>query len=95
MHKHLDNHYHHYQKEGIYGVKFSPQEIKSIRRFYDLSQKSFADMLGVSVRTLQNYEIGHRVPSGSSCALLKIAKEHPEFFKAHYLNYSETRGFRE
>jgi putative transcriptional regulator len=71
----------------------TPYEIKNIRKIYDLSQLSFATMLGISVRTLQNYEIGHRVPSGTACALLKIAKEHPNFFCKHYLKDLPIRAF--
>lgn len=73
--------------------QLSPIDIKNIRRSYDLSQASFANMLGISVRTLQNYEIGHRAPNGSFCALLKIAKDHPNLFLHNYLDYTKSRSF--
>lgn len=42
-----------------------------------LSQTEFAAMLGVSVRTLQDWEQGRRQPSGAAMALLKVAARSP------------------
>jgi len=43
-----------------------------------LSQATFAKLLGVSVRTLQEWEQGRKVPSGAAVTLLKVAARHPE-----------------
>ena len=43
-----------------------------------LSQADFAQMLGVSVRTLQDWEQGRREPSGAAKALLKVAVAAPK-----------------
>lgn len=43
-----------------------------------LSQQKFADLLGISVRTLHDWEQGRREPSGAAKTLLKIAALHPE-----------------
>lgn len=43
-----------------------------------LSQKDFAEVMGVSVRTLQAWEQGVRKPSGSAVTLLKIATQQPQ-----------------
>jgi len=43
----------------------------------ELSQAEFAEMLGVSVRTLQDWEQGRRQPSGAAKALLKVATASP------------------
>jgi putative transcriptional regulator len=46
-----------------------------------LSQQKFADVLGVSARTLQDWEQGRRNPSGAARALLTIAKRRPEVLR--------------
>ena len=55
----------------------SPQEI---RLKLKLSQAAFAALMGVSVRTLQDWEQGRREPQGPALALLRIAEQHPEVF---------------
>jgi putative transcriptional regulator len=46
-----------------------------------LSQQKFADVLGVSSRTLQEWEQGRRNPSGAARSLLTIAKRRPEVLR--------------
>lgn len=46
-----------------------------------LSQMQFAGLLGISVRTLHDWEQGRREPSGAARTLLKIASQHPEVLK--------------
>jgi len=58
--------------------KFSPADIKAIRKKLNKSQSEFALMIGVSVSTLQNWEQGRRQPEGPAQALLKVATEKPE-----------------
>jgi putative transcriptional regulator len=43
-----------------------------------VSQSAFAQLLGVSVRTLQEWEQGRREPSGAAKTLLRIAMRSPE-----------------
>ena len=47
-----------------------------------MSQDEFAKLLGVSVRTLQDWEQGRREPSGAAKTLLRIASQNPEAVKA-------------
>lgn len=56
----------------------SPPEV--IRLKLNMSQSAFAGLLGVSVRTLQDWEQGRRDPQGPAIALLRIAEQHPEVF---------------
>ena len=55
-----------------------PVDVKRIRKGYRLTQAEFAAMLGVSLRTLQNWEQGRRVPEGPARVLLQVAARHPE-----------------
>ena len=57
-----------------------PSEPKVIRSKLKLSQSAFAGLLGVSMRTLQDWEQGRREPQGPAIALLRIAEQHPEVF---------------
>jgi putative transcriptional regulator len=43
-----------------------------------LSQQDFADLLGVSARTLQDWEQGRREPTGAAKTLLRVAASHPK-----------------
>ncbi|MBF0311534.1 MAG: type II toxin-antitoxin system MqsA family antitoxin [Magnetococcales bacterium] len=55
-----------------------PGDVKEVRDTMNLSQSAFAGILGVSVRTLQEWEQGRRQPSGPAASLLRIAQRHPE-----------------
>jgi putative transcriptional regulator len=43
-----------------------------------LSQGKFAELLGISVKTLHNWEQGRRKPTGAARALLRVAALHPD-----------------
>jgi putative transcriptional regulator len=46
-----------------------------------LSQQAFALLLGVSARTLQDWEQGRREPTGAAKTLLRVAVAHPEVLR--------------
>lgn len=46
-----------------------------------LSQTRFASLLGVSVRTLQDWEQGRREPTGAAKTLLRVATAHPDVLR--------------
>lgn len=52
-------------------------KVQSIRKKTGLSQARFASLLGVSVRTIQDWEQGRRAPSGAARTLLLIAHKNP------------------
>ena len=52
-------------------------DVQAIREAYGLSQDRFAALLGISVRTLQNWEQGRRQPHGPARVLLRVAAKHP------------------
>ena len=56
----------------------SPPQI--IREKLKLSQSAFASLMGVSTRTVQDWEQGRRKPQGPAKSLLRVAEQHPEVF---------------
>lgn len=46
-----------------------------------LSQQAFATLLGVSPRTLQDWEQGRREPTGAAKTLLRVAVSHPDVLR--------------
>jgi putative transcriptional regulator len=67
-------------KAGLRGRVHTPEMsgIAEARQGAGLSQAAFAVLLGVSVRTLQDWEQGRREPSGAAKTLIKVARLHPE-----------------
>jgi putative transcriptional regulator len=55
-----------------------PENVQAIRERMGLSQSAFAALLGVSTRTLQEWEQGRKHPSGAARTLLKIAGSNPQ-----------------
>jgi putative transcriptional regulator len=64
-------------KRGEHGRVTSVPSVSAIREQTGLSQPKFAQLLGVSVRTLQEWEQGRRAPSGAARTLLLIAARNP------------------
>jgi len=54
-----------------------PSGIRDIRERTNLSQSEFAQLIGVSVKTLQNWEQARRRPTGPAAALLTIIEHDP------------------
>ena len=64
-------------KQGKTGRVINIPPVAEVRQKTGLSQSKFAALLGVSVRTLQDWEQGRRVPSGAARTLLLIADKNP------------------
>jgi putative transcriptional regulator len=65
-------------KRGEFGRVINVPDVASARKNTGLSQARFAQLLGVSVRTLQDWEQGRRAPSGAARTLLLIAAKNPQ-----------------
>jgi DNA-binding transcriptional regulator YiaG len=52
--------------------------VASTRTRLGSSQIRFAELLGISVKTLHNWEQGRRQPTGAARVLLRVAARHPE-----------------
>jgi putative transcriptional regulator len=70
-------------KAGRLGRRFTvaTYPIVRTREKAGLSQAKFAELLGVSVRTVQDWEQGRREPNAAAKTLLKIAELHPSILK--------------
>lgn len=66
------------EKEAARTFIIEVPDVKGIRERYELSQTEFAALLGISVKTLQNWEQGRRSPRGAARVLLQVAARHPE-----------------
>lgn len=64
-------------KRGDHGRVITVPDVSRIRERTRLSQSRFAELLGVSVRTLQDWEQGRRAPSGAARTLLLVADRNP------------------
>lgn len=65
-------------KRGEHGRVLIVPPVATVREGTGLSQSRFAALLGVSVRTLQEWEQGRRAPSGAARTLLLIAARNPQ-----------------
>ena len=86
----LDKEMEHIQKDLLESVRqmkagkaarttvVTPTAAAEARAKVGVPQTVFATMLGVSVRTLQEWEQGRREPSGAARSLLRIAQTHPQ-----------------
>ena len=53
-------------------------DVKALRERLGLTQHEFSGMIGVSIKTLQNWEQGRREPEGPAKALLRVVEKDPQ-----------------
>lgn len=56
----------------------TPSDVSKVRAKLGVTQPAFARLLGISEKTLQNWEQGRRKPTGPAKVLLKVAERHPK-----------------
>ena len=66
------------EKKASRAYHFDESNVTGLRERYGLSQPKFAALLGISVKTLRNWEQGRRKPQGPARILLRVAAQHPE-----------------
>ncbi|MDR0446303.1 MAG: type II toxin-antitoxin system MqsA family antitoxin [Oscillospiraceae bacterium] len=57
---------------------YTPQEVRGIREKLNMSQGNFANVFGVSRKTVEAWEHGRNKPSGAAARLLTIAENEPD-----------------
>jgi len=63
---------------GVRASRLSEPDVRAIREAARISQTHFAKLIGVNVRTLQNWEQQRTRPTGAARALLKIVASDPK-----------------
>jgi putative transcriptional regulator len=63
---------------GARTTSIDEPDVRAIRKAADISQSQFARLVGVNLRTLQNWEQGRTRPTGPARALLKIVASNPK-----------------
>lgn len=66
------------EKEASRRFAVQAADVRAIREGTSLSQSEFAELIGVSVKTLQNWEQDRRRPTGPAAALLRIIAHAPK-----------------
>ena len=66
------------ERQASKEFNFDNPDVRSIREQYGLTQQKFAELLGISIGTLRNWEQGRRKPEGPARILLSVAAKHPE-----------------
>ncbi|HPM81242.1 MAG TPA: hypothetical protein PLF81_11115 [Candidatus Anammoximicrobium sp.] len=59
---------------------YSPERIRDTRRILNASQRIFAEFLGVSARSVQDWEQGLKLPHGSACRIMDEIRRNPEYW---------------
>lgn len=67
--------------ETARATQVKPNAAAKARAAVGLSQVEFAALLGVSTRTLQDWEQGRREPTGAARTLLRVASTHPKVLR--------------
>jgi len=63
--------------------KFTADEIRDIRDRLNMTQSFFADVIGVSKKTVESWEYGRGKPSGVASRILTIAEKDPDALRRY------------
>lgn len=67
---------------GVRVTELPVPDVRTIREAAKISQSQFARLIGVNLRTLQNWEQRRTQPTGPAKALLKIVASNPKAIEA-------------
>ncbi|MDR3120578.1 MAG: helix-turn-helix domain-containing protein [Clostridiales bacterium] len=63
--------------------EYTADEIRDIRDRLNMSQGFFAEVIGVSKKTVESWEYGRGKPSGAAARVLAIADKDPEALRRY------------
>ena len=63
--------------------EFNAQEIKSVRNSLQMTQATFAAVMGVSIKTVEAWEAGRNVPIGTARRMLSLLQADPALLKRY------------
>jgi putative transcriptional regulator len=66
------------QELETHTVEVEEPDVAAIRERLDMTQRTFADLFGVNLHTLRNWEQGRRRPEGTARVLLQVIDREPE-----------------
>jgi putative transcriptional regulator len=66
------------KKRPARSFRIDDPDVPAIRRHLGLTQQRFAELLGISLATLRNWEQGRRKPEGAARVLLYVAARNPK-----------------
>ena len=61
--------------------EYNPQQIRDIRSRLGITQGLMGSIIGVSIKTIEAWEIGYRNPSSSAMRLLAELDTNPSYFE--------------
>ena len=67
---------------GVKTTELPAPDVHTIREAAQISQSQFAKLIGVNLRTLQNWEQQRTQPTGPARALLRIVASNPKAIEA-------------
>jgi putative transcriptional regulator len=70
--------------------KYDKDELKKIRLNNNLTQKTFAECLGVSQKTVESWERGENTPSGASIRLFQMLETNTNIFEEYEILLAQT-----
>ncbi|MDR0929128.1 MAG: helix-turn-helix domain-containing protein [Oscillospiraceae bacterium] len=65
--------------------RYTPEEIKMIRSGLGMTQSVFADVIGVSKRTVESWETGRFSPDGAARRLISVLQQDPQFPERYHI----------
>lgn len=71
------------RQQRIAAGELAPGDVAAVRALLGLTQARFAEVLGISVGTLRNWEQNRTAPNATARTLLRIAARHPSMVREH------------